>query len=77
MFDINEIKKRAQQAREQAADSMKRTFEKSEELVKKTEVPDSNKSPSISAAEIEEQIAVNTRTVWLKWLSMKNCCGKW
>ncbi len=61
MFDINEIKKRAQQAREQAADSMKRTFEKSEELVKKTEVPDSNKSPSISAAEIEEQIAVNTQ----------------
>ena len=32
MFDINEIKKRAQQASERAADTMKETFEKSEEI---------------------------------------------
>ena len=33
MLDINEIRKRAQQASERAADSMKKTFEKSEELI--------------------------------------------
>ena len=32
MVDINEIRKRAQQASERAAESMKKTFEKSEEL---------------------------------------------
>ena len=37
-MDINEIRKRAQQAREKAADSMKKTFEKSEELVNKIEI---------------------------------------
>ena len=41
MFDINEIMKRAQQASEQAADSIKETFEKSEEIVSKIEVPNS------------------------------------
>ena len=57
MFDINEIKKRAQQASERAADAMKETFEKSEGIVKKAEEPDSKKS----AAEVEEQIAANTQ----------------
>ena len=61
MFDINEIRKRAQQASEQAADSIKETFEKSEEIVSKIEVPNSEESPSISAAEVEEQIATNTK----------------
>lgn len=61
MFDINEIMKRAQQASEQAADSIKETFEKSEEIVSKIEVPNSEESPSISAAEVEEQIATNTK----------------
>ena len=35
MFDINEIRKRAQQASEHATDSMKKTVEKSEELISK------------------------------------------
>ena len=61
MFDINEIKKRSQQASERAADAMKETFEKSEEIVKKAEEPDSKKSSSVSAAEVEEQIAANTQ----------------
>ena len=61
MFDINEIMKRAQQASEQAADAMKETLEKSEEIVRKTETPDSKKSSSISAVEVEEQIAANTQ----------------
>ena len=61
MFDINEIKKRAQQASERAADAMKETFEKSEEIVKKAEEPDSKKSSSVSAAEVEEQLAANTQ----------------
>lgn len=61
MFDINEIMKRAQQASEQAADSIKETFEKSEEIVSKIEAPNPEESPSISAAEAEEQIAANTK----------------
>ena len=61
MFDINEIMKRAQQASEQAADSIKETFEKSEEIVSKMEVPRSEESPSVSAAEAEEQIAADTK----------------
>ena len=61
MFDINESMKRAQQTSEQAADSIKETFEKSEEIVSKIEVPNSEESPSISAAEVEEQIATNTK----------------
>ena len=61
MFDINEIMKRAQQASEQAADSIKETFEKSGEIVSKIEVPNSEESPSISAVEVEEQIAANTK----------------
>lgn len=90
MFDINEIKKRAQQASERAADAMKETFEKSEEIVKKAEEPDSKKSSSVSAAEVEEQIACkypapsgNSRAdVWRRRYGsdgcpMRNCCKKW
>ena len=61
MVDINEIKKRAQQAREQAADAMKKAFEKSEELINKIEISDSEEKASISAAETEEQINANTK----------------
>ena len=60
MMDINEIRKRAQQASERAADAMKKTFEKSEELVNKIEVPSDEKEASASAAEAEEQIQANT-----------------
>ena len=60
MMDINEIKKRAQQASEKAVDAMKKTFEKSEELVNKIEVSSSEKEVSISAAEAEEQINAST-----------------
>ena len=59
-MDINEIRKRAQQAREKAADAMKKTFEKSEELVNNLEVSSSEKEVSISAAEAEEQIHAST-----------------
>lgn len=61
MFDINEIMNRAQQASEQAADSIKETFEKSEELISKIEAPNFEESPSISFAGAEEQIAANTK----------------
>ena len=61
MFDISEIMKRTQQVSEQAADSIKETFEKSEEIVSQIEVPNSEERPSISAAEVEEQIAANTK----------------
>ena len=60
MVDINEIRKRAQQAREQAVEAMKKTFEKSEELINKIEVSDSEKNASISATEAEEPINANT-----------------
>ena len=61
MFDINEIMNHAQQASEQAADSIKETFEKSEELISKIEAPNFEESPSISFAGAEEQIAANTK----------------
>lgn len=61
MFDINEIIKRTQQAKEQALDAVKETMEKSEERINEIEVPSSEKSASISAAEVEEQISVNTQ----------------
>ena len=60
MLDIDEIRKRAQQASERAADSMKKTFEKSEELVQKIEISSAEKEASISAAEAEEQINAST-----------------
>lgn len=63
-MDINEIRKRAQQASERAADAMRKTFEKSEELVHNIEVSSSEKEESRSAAEAEEQIhASNERQV--------------
>ena len=60
MLDLNEIRKRAQQATERAADSMKKTFEKSEELVQKIQVPGAEKEDSVSAAEAEAQLNANT-----------------
>ena len=59
-MDINEIRKRAQQAREKAADSMKKTFEKSEALVNKIEISSPEKEASASAAEVEQQVHANT-----------------
>ena len=61
MFDIDEIRKQAQQAKEQALASMKETMEKNEERISKIEVPSSEKSASVSAAEVEEQIVANTQ----------------
>lgn len=61
MFDINEIRKRAQQANGQAVDTVKKAVEKSEELISEIEVSDSGKSTSVSAAEAEEQINANTQ----------------
>ena len=43
MFDINEIRKRAQQANEKAYDAVKKTIEKNEELINEIEVPNSEK----------------------------------
>ena len=89
MFDINEIKKRAQQASERAADAMKETFEKSEEIVKKAEEPDSKKSSAVSALRLKNKLPLIPsakwkfsgrcleQTVWLRWLSMRNCCKRW
>ena len=61
MFDINEIRKRAQRASEEASASVKKAIEKSEELINKIEVPSPEKSTNISSAEVEEQIAANTK----------------
>ncbi len=61
MFDINEIRKRAQQASEQATDKMKEIVGKSEELISQIEVPSAENKSSISAAETEEQIDANTK----------------
>ena len=61
MFDINEIMKQAQQAKEQALDAVKETMEKNEEQIKEIEVPGSEKSASISASKVEEQISANTQ----------------
>ena len=54
MFDIDEIRK-------QALASMRETMEKNEERISKIEVPSSAKGASVSAAEVEEQIAANTQ----------------
>ena len=75
MLDINEIRKRAQQASEKATDAMKKTFEKSEELIDKLEVADLEQEESISAAKVEEQLNANTDRQ--RWLSMRNCYKKW
>ena len=60
MLDINEIRKRAQQASERAADSMKKTFEKSEELVQNLKISSTSAEAPASADETEEQVKVNT-----------------
>ena len=60
MVDIHEIRNRAQQASERAAESMRKTFEKSEELVQKIEISSSEEEESVSAAEVEAQINANT-----------------
>ena len=61
MVDIDEIRKRAQQAKERAAASMQKTLEKSEELIDRMEVSSSEKEASPSAAEAEEQINASTQ----------------
>ncbi len=61
MFDINEIMKLAQQAKEQALDAVKEAMEKNKERINEIEVPSFEKSASISATEIEEQISVNSQ----------------
>ena len=61
MFDINEIMKRAQKASEQAAETMKETFEKSEELADKAMAPSHEKDGQVSASEVEELINANTQ----------------
>lgn len=61
MFDINEIMKQAQQAKEQALDAVKETMEKTEERINEIEVSSSEKSSSISVTEVEEQLSVNTQ----------------
>lgn len=54
MFDINEIMKRAQKASDQAADAMKRTLEKSEEIQANIQEP-------VSASEETGQINANAQ----------------
>ena len=61
MVDIDEIRKRAQQAKERAAASMQKALEKSEELIDRMEVSSSEKEASLSAAEAEEQINASTQ----------------
>ncbi len=61
MFDINKIMKQAQQAKEQALNSVRETMEKNEERINEIEVPISEQDASISAAEVEKQIALNTQ----------------
>lgn len=60
MLDIDEIRKRAQQASERATDAMKKALEKSEELANKIEFSGFEKEASISGADVEEQINANT-----------------
>lgn len=61
MFDINKIMKQAQQAKEQALDSVRETMEKNEERINEIKVPISEQDASMSAAEVEKQIALNTQ----------------
>ena len=58
MIDIDEIRKRAQQSSERAVNSMKKTFEKNEELMNNIEISSSEKE--VSASESEKQIDANT-----------------
>lgn len=61
MFDINEIMKRAQQAKEQALDSVKEAVEKTERRINEIEVPGSEKGASASAAEVENRTSVDAQ----------------
>lgn len=61
MFDINEIMKRAQQAGEQAADSMQKTLENNQALVSRIQAPGAEKNPPESAGEAEGQPGADTR----------------
>ena len=58
MIDIDEIRKRAQQSSERAVNSMKKTFEKNEELMNNIEI--SSSETEVSASESEKQIDANT-----------------
>lgn len=61
MIDMDEILKQAQQAREQALDSMRKTLEKSEEILKKAESSPLEKGASTPASDVEAQINANTQ----------------
>lgn len=62
MIDIDEIMKRAQAASEQAAETMKKTFEKSEEIARSMKSPISEpEEEPISAPDEEEQMNANTQ----------------
>ena len=61
MFDINEIMKRAQQAKEQALDSVKEAVEKTERRINEIEVRGSEKGASASAAEVENRTSVDAQ----------------
>lgn len=61
MFDINEIRERAQKGKDAAAEAIHKTFEKSGEIVDKMkasdhEVPGHEKEGQMSSGEVEEQI---------------------
>ena len=61
MFDINEIRERAQKGKDAAAEAIHKTFEKSGEIVDKMkasdhEVPGHEKEGPMSSGEVEEQI---------------------
>ena len=59
MFDINEIRKRAQQASGQAAAYMEQALEKSGELTSRAQISAAEPAPAASAAEAEAQLYAN------------------
>lgn len=61
MFDINEIRKRAQQASGQAAAYMEQALEKSGELTSRAQISAAEPAPAASAAEAEAQSNANRR----------------
>lgn len=61
MFDLDAIRKRAQAAKEQAADAMKEIQEKSETILEELEVPDSEVADEAKRAEEEAQLEANAR----------------
>lgn len=56
MFDINEIQKRAQAASQRAAEDMKKSFEKSEEIQRGLQSANAPKTPCTC----EEEVRANT-----------------